>query len=124
MFFAKSVLAIVLMVPFAGPKTGTIKGHVSIGPLKPASRVGEVEVVPPRVYAEYKILLISADGKKEIGRYKLTDKGDYKITIAPGQYRIVWTGPVSPRVRLGTKNVEVKEGKSVTVDFDIDTGIR
>lgn len=122
MLIPKFVLPLILAM--ACPKNGTISGHVKIGPISPVQRVGEEEVVPPEMYKEYKIVLISGDGKKEIGRYKIDGKGNYKIVVPAGDYRIIWDGPAGRMLKLGTKNIKVKEGKTTKMDFDIDTGIR
>lgn len=106
------------------PRPGVVKGHVDIGPIMPVQRIGVKEVVPPEMYRAMKIVLLSADGKKELKRYPLTDQGDFEFKFLPGKYRLTWDGPHARFRKPDPKLLDLQPGKTVKIDFNIDTGIR
>jgi hypothetical protein len=106
--------------------SGTLGGHVDIGPLQPVQRVGEPQPTPsPEMYAAWQIVVLSADGKREITRADIDSGGDYQIILPVGNY-MVTAKPVNGG-GLGMQRVESVEifcGKSTKLDISIDTGIR
>jgi hypothetical protein len=107
-------------------ETGTLTGHVDIGPLQPVARVGEPEPTPsPEVYAAWQIIVLTKDGKKEIARANIDSSGNYQVLLFIGTY-MVTAKPVHGG-GLGAQQihlVEIQKGSATQLDVEIDTGIR
>jgi hypothetical protein len=106
--------------------SGTLTGHVGIGPLQPVQRVGELPPTPsPAMYAAWRIVVLSQDGKREIAQGEINSGGKYLIKLAAGKY-IVTAKPVNG-AGLGGQQIELVEiikWKTTQLDISIDTGIR
>ena len=105
---------------------GTLTGHVDIGPLQPVERVGVPQPTPsPAMYAAWRIVVLSEDGKREIARGEIDSSGQYQIKLPDGKY-MVTARPVNG-AGLGGQQVhpvEILTGKTTQLDISIDTGIR
>jgi hypothetical protein len=106
--------------------SGTLTGHVDIGPLQPVERVGVPQPTPsPAMYAAWRIVVLSEDGKREIARGEIDSSGQYQIKLPDGKY-MVTARPVNG-AGLGGQQVhpvEILTGKTTQLDISIDTGIR
>lgn len=121
----------VIVFGLAGCSTGNqaigmLAGHVDIGPLLPVSRVGQPEPTPsPEMYAAWKIVVFSENGKREMARANINSVGDYQIQLPTGKYMIT-AKPVNG-VGLGGQQplpVEIIMDETIHLDISIDTGIR
>lgn len=122
-----SVIVLALSGCSTGNQTyGTLTGHVDIGPLMPVSRVGQPDPTPsPEMYAAWKIVVFSEDGKREMARANINSVGDYQIQLPTGKYMIT-AKPVNG-VGLGGQQqlpVEIIMDETIHLDISIDTGIR
>ena len=109
-----------------GPKaTGTLEGHVSIGPLVPVLREGEPEPTPaPEVYAGRQIVVFSSGGRKEITRVEIDGQGNYRVALPAGSYLVdINHAGIDSAAGLPAE-VEIMAGQTTQLDVDIDTGIR
>lgn len=104
--------------------TGTLEGRVTIGPLSPVEREGEITVVPPEVYAARKVMVYDKSGKKLVRQVDLANDGSYRVELEVGTYTVDIN-------RLGIdsssdvpRQVEIRANETVRLDIDIDTGIR
>ena len=107
---------------------GTLKGHITIGPLCP------VETNPPnpncqpteKTYEayEFKVLRIDGSGSELAVILEQTFTGDkngnYEIMLQKGTYEIMQETGISKY----SNTVVLKAGEITTLDIDIDTGIR
>ena len=112
-----------------GPETVLLQGAVTIGPISPVERPGENPTVPPEVFSSRYIIIYDEFGKNLVREVYFTQIGNgatgyYTAQIAPGTY-------VVDINHLGidtTANLPVKltvyADETVTIDIDIDTGIR
>ncbi|HMS56428.1 MAG TPA: hypothetical protein PKA27_13595 [Fimbriimonadaceae bacterium] len=105
-------------------KPGTLHGSISIGPLSPVQRAGQKEVIPPEMFRQYSVLILSADGKKQLHKLKVSDKGEYSVALAPGKYKVNWSGPAQTYRKGEPLDVTVASEKKTKLDIRIDTGIR
>jgi len=102
-----------------------LQGAVTIGPLVPVVGPGVVEPTPgPQVFAERKIVLFDAKGKRELQQVDIQDDGTYLVELLVGTY-------VVDINRLGIDHgsglpatVEIRQNQITILDIDIDTGIR
>lgn len=105
--------------------TGTLEGHVSIGPLVPVVREGEPEPTPaPEVYATRQIVIYARDGRSEITRVQIDGKGNYRVALRVGTYVVDINRIGIDRGVDLPKTVEIASGRTTRLDVQIDTGIR
>jgi carboxypeptidase family protein len=104
--------------PAQQPTFGTVTGHVLGYPCAPVQRIGASPCAGrPAAHVEVDFRLGSASPVRGITN---TD-GAYAVQLAPGTYDVSVS---ALRVLNGPKTVKVTAGKTVTVDFVFDTGIR
>lgn len=119
-------LALATLACSAGERqTGTLEGHVSIGPLVPVVRQGEAEPTPrPEVYAGRQIVVFSSDGRREIARVDIDGQGNYQVKLPAGQYLVDINHAGIDSAAGMPAEVEIFPGQTTRLDVDIDTGIR
>jgi hypothetical protein len=103
---------------------GILHGIVSIGPLQPVEKPGEVIEVPCEVYEARKIMVYDKSGEKLVAQVDIDCEGRYSVKLEPGTYTIDIN-------RIGVDfskglpaQVEIESGITTRLDIDIDTGIR
>ena len=105
--------------------TGTLRGHVTIGPIKPVVQPGDdPEDVPPEVYDARKIMVYDVSGKKLIAQVDIGHDGNYSVDLDAGTYLIDINNLGIDNSNEVPTTIELVSGESVTLDIDIDTGIR
>jgi hypothetical protein len=105
--------------------SGTLEGHVTIGPLVPVVRQGEPEPTPaPEVYAARQIVVFARDGQTEVARAQVDAGGDYRVTLPAGTYVVDINHAGIDRAADLPKTVQISAGQVTRLDVDIDTGIR
>lgn len=125
------ILGCLFLIPIGrlasdGAERGFLEGHLRILALKD---VELAEGNPPKFsggnYAEYPLIILSGDGKKEIARAMADGNGKYRVALPPGDYILDVQGR-RPRghVRAKPQRFTVVSNQSVRVDMDIDTGVR
>jgi len=76
-------------------------------------------------YAEYPLIILSQDGKKEIARATADENGNYRVALPPDDYILDVEGrPPKGHVRARPQRFTVVSNQPVRVDMYIDTGIR
>jgi len=108
----------------ASQEPGILQGYVTIGPIQPVVRPGEIIEVPCEVYKARKIMVYDKSRKKLIKQVDIDCDGRYIIELNPGNYTVDIN-------RIGIdysdevpKQVAIKSGITIRLDIDIDTGIR
>lgn len=103
---------------------GQLEGKVTIGPIVPVERPGETYEIPCEVYEARKVLVYDQNHDKLVRQVDIDCNGHYSIELEPGEY-------VMDINRIGIDHssevpatVEIVPGETVTLDIDIDTGIR
>ena len=121
---------IVLMAIGGAPSSdaaerGVLQGHLTITSLKPVERG---DATPSKGaaadYAAYPLLILSKDGKTTIREIAADKDGNYRVSLAPGDYVLDAKGRAPRRVRAKRKSFTVISDQTVRVDFDLDTGVR
>ena len=112
-----------------GPETVLLQGAVTIGPLSPVERPGENPVVPPEVFSERKLMIYDASGKYLVREVYFTQIGTgatgyYTAQIAPGTYTIDISHLGIDTADNLPQKITVSADETVTIDVNIDTGIR
>ena len=121
---------ILLMVTGRAPSSdsaerGVLEGHLTITSLKQVERDdGTPSKVAAVDYAAYPLLILSKDGKTTIREVAADEDGNYRASLAPGNYVLDAKGRAPRRVRAKQKRFTVVSNRTVRVDFDLDTGVR
>jgi hypothetical protein len=105
---------------------GFLEGHLRILAFRD---VELTEGNPPKFsagnYAEYPLIILSQDGKKEIARVTADGNGNYRLALPPGDYILDVQGrPPKGHVRAKPQPFTVTSNQIARVDMDIDTGVR
>ena len=76
-------------------------------------------------YAEYPLIILSQDGKKEIARVTADENGKYRVTLPPGDYILDVQGRrPKGHVRANPQPFTIASDQVAHLDMYIDTGIR
>jgi hypothetical protein len=127
---AACILSMVIGIASSDPQpSGFLEGHLKIVSLKEVELAGEnAPTVTPKTYAgnyaEYPLIILNADGKKEITRVTADGNGNYRAALPPGDYILDVHGRRPGGVRAKPQPFKVVLNQTVRVDMDIDTGIR
>src|SRR5438094_8586467 len=68
----------------AGPQ-GFMEGHLKIVVIR-AVEPDDMPQPAPETYAEYPLVILSQDGKREIARLTADKSGNYRVALPPGAY--------------------------------------
>ena len=105
--------------------TGWLEGYLHIVSLKTVEPAdGNAATVTPETYAEYPLVVLSEDGKKEIARVTPDGDGNYRVALPPGTYILDVQDRERKHVRAKPQRFTVVSNQTVRVDMDMDTGIR
>ena len=107
----------------AGPK-GTLQGQVTIGPICPVERPDQPCTPTPDTYAARKVLVRSPDGAVLIATVSLNQTGYYRVNLDPGTYVVDINRAGIDRSPDVPRTITLASGEMVTLDIDIDTGMR
>jgi hypothetical protein len=121
-----------LFLPLAGissiraAEPGFLEGHLRILALKDVELAeGNPLKFSGGNYAEYPLIILSGDGKKEIARVTADENGKYRLALTPGDYILDVQGrQPKGHVRAKPQPFTVISNQTARVDIDIDTGIR
>jgi len=108
------------------PKVGYVKGHVRIVSRSEVNLAdGTPTPIPPETYAEYPLVVLSEDGKREIARVIPDANGNYQVAILPGDYIMDVQGRrPKGHARAKRQRFIVTADQTTRVDMDIDPGVR
>jgi len=106
--------------------SGFVQGHLKIISPKEVELADETpSKITAENYADYPLIILSRDGKKEIARVTADESGNYRVALPPGDYVLDVQGrPHKGHVRAKPQRFTIVSNQTVRVDMDIDTGIR
>ena len=112
-----------------GPETVLLQGAVTIGPISPVEMPGENPPVSPGVFASRKLMIYDASGKRLVREVYFTQIGNgatgyYTAQIAPGTYVIDIDHTGMDTADGLPQKITVSADETITIDVNIDTGIR
>jgi len=105
---------------------GFMEGHLKIvspRAVEPSDNMPR-PAVAPETYAEYPLIILSQDGKKEIAHVTADENGKYRVALPPGAYILDVQDRVAKRVRAKPQPFTVISNQTVHVDLNIFTGFR
>lgn len=104
---------------------GFMEGHLKIFSPKEVELAGENTLAATsETYAEYPLIIVSRDRKKEIARVTANRNGNYRVELPPGDYVLDVQGRAPGHLRATPQLFTVVSNQIVRIDMDIDTGIR
>ena len=124
--FARVSVYLLLMASLDAGAQGFVEGHLKII----SSREVELADQTPSEgtalnYADYPLVILSRDGKKEIARVTANESGQYRVALPPGNYVLDVQGRrPKGHVRAKPQPFTIISNQTVRVDMSIDTGIR
>ncbi|HEU5313978.1 MAG TPA: carboxypeptidase-like regulatory domain-containing protein [Candidatus Udaeobacter sp.] len=125
------ILGCVFLVPIGclasdNPAPGFVEGHLKILASKDVELAeGNPSKFSDGNYAEYPLIILSQDGKKEIARITADENGNYRLVLPPGHYILDVQGRLPKgHVRAKPQRFTITSNQTAHVDMDIDTGIR
>ena len=102
---------------------GLAMGRVTVGPLEPVETPGTKTPVPPAVY-ESRWLVFTSESGQYVKTVTLNSDGTYAAWLWPGTYTVdINHGGIDFAKGL-PKEITIHESETITLDVDIDTGIR
>jgi hypothetical protein len=112
-----------------GPETVLLQGAVTIGPISPVEQPGQNPPVPAEVFASRHLVIYDAGGKKLVREVYFTQIGQsasgyYTAQIAPGTYTLDINHSGIDHAEGFPRQIDVAADETVTIDINIDTGIR
>jgi hypothetical protein len=105
---------------------GFLEGHLKIifgMAAQPSDDMPRPEIAPES-YAEYPLVVLSQDGKKEVARLTANEEGNYHIALPPGAYILDVQDRAAKRLRARPQPFTVVSDQTVRVDMNVNTGIR
>ena len=81
------------------------------------------QIVTPKRYAQYPLIILSQEEKKEIARLTADENGNYRVELPPGNYVLDVQDRVRKRVRAKPQPFTVVSDQIVRVDMDIVIGL-
>ena len=103
---------------------GILQGKVTIGPLQPVVRPGEIIEVPCSVYEARKIMVYDKSGNKLVEQVDIDCNGRYVVRLNPGTYTVDINRIGIDFSKDVPQQVVIQSGITFRLDIDIDTGIR
>ncbi len=122
-----SILSAIACVRIAGGETkasGFLKGIVRIGPLCPVEPCNISPKELAATYAARKVIVYNSDKTTVVKELNLEQNGRYGVELAAGQYIVDINHVGIDRSQDVPRRVTIAPGRIVTVDIDIDTGMR
>jgi hypothetical protein len=127
LFFAICLVLVPISAAVAegSAPTGWIEGHLSLTLLKGVDTGDETlrATVAPGTYAEYPLIVLTADRREQVARLTADDSGHYRAALAPGNYVLDVENRVRKRVGVKSQPFTVAANETVHVDITVMTGL-
>ena len=106
---------------------GFVEGHLKIVVIR-AVEPDNMPQPAPETYAEYPLIILSQDGKKEIARLTADKSGNYRVALAPGAYILALQERsieerAAERIHANRQPFTVVPNQTVRVDMTIFIGL-
>ena len=107
-------------------ETGTLVGHMTLGPVCPVEREGEVCTPTEAMYAARAISVYTQDNKTLVTTLVPDSEGTFTAKLREGSYYLELA---DPRSGIGgatglPRTLAIEAGKTTRIDVSVDTGIR
>ena len=103
---------------------GSLQGKVTIGPLCPVESADNPCLPDPTLFTSHELVILSANGT-EVGRVNIDGQGNYRTDLLPGTYTVDFSPhDIGIPGTFQPPRVEIRQGETVILNIEIDTGIR
>jgi hypothetical protein len=106
---------------------GFMEGHLKIVVIRAVESDDMPQpAVAPETYAEYPLIILSQDGKREIARLTADKSGNYRVALPPGAYILHVQERAEERIHAIHANPQpftVVSNQTVRVDMSIFIGL-
>jgi hypothetical protein len=103
----------------SGSETG-IEGVITISPIKAGPVRADAPSSRPLANAAFAV----ENQKGEIASFTTDTEGRFRVSLAPGHYKVSLKGRTSSIGRYGPFEVDVAAGKMTKVQWECDSGMR
>jgi hypothetical protein len=105
---------------------GFMEGHLKIVVIR-AVEADDMPQTAPETYAEYPLVVLNQDGKREIARLTADKSGNYRVTLPPGAYILALQERsaeerAAERIHANPQPFTVASNQTVRVDMSIFIG--
>ena len=129
---SNSVAAACILIMLAGSASikaapqGFMEGHLKIVVIR-AVEPDNMPQSAPETYAEYPLIILSQDGKREIARLTADKSGNYRVPLPPGTYILALqerSGEerAAERIHANPQPFTVVANQTVRVDMHVFIG--
>jgi hypothetical protein len=127
--FVKHVVAAHIFLLLSGgtsintAQQGFLEGHLKIVSLREVEPSDEMprQIVTAKRYAQFPLVILSQEEKKEIVRVTADENGNYRVGLPPGNYILDVQDRELKRIRAMPQQFTVVSNQTVRVDMAIDT---
>ena len=124
--FALGIFLLAFGASLNSAEQGFLEGHLKIifgMAAQPSDDMPRPEIAPES-YAQYPLVVLSQDGRKEVARFTANEDGNYRIALPPGTYILDVQDRAAKRLRARPQSFTVVSDQTVRVDMNVNTGIR
>jgi hypothetical protein len=105
---------------------GFVEGHLKIVVIR-AVEPDDMPRPAPETYAEYPLVVLSQDGKREIARLTADKSGNYRVALPPGAYILALQERpaeerAAERIHANSQPFTVVSNQTVRIDMSIFIG--
>jgi hypothetical protein len=104
----------------AGQTASGIEGVITISPIKAGPVRADAPSSRPLANAAFAV----EDQKGEIASFTTDNEGRFRVSLAPGHYKVSLKGRTSSIGRYGPFDVDVAAGQMTKVQWQCDSGMR
>jgi hypothetical protein len=104
---------------------GFVEGHLKIISPREVELADQTPSEGTAVnYADYPLIIVSRDEKKETARVTPDQNGNYRVALPPGDYILDVQDRRRRHLRAAQQSFAVVSNQTVHVDMNVDTGVR
>ena len=118
-------LAITCGIADSSAPTGWLEGHLRVVFLRGVDTGDEMprRTVAPGSYAEYPLIVLTANRKQQVARLIPDDSGHYRAALQPGNYVIDVQDRMRKRLEVSAQPFTIAANQTAHVDITVITGL-
>ncbi len=114
-------LVLVGIAPINAAPQGFLEGHLKILSPTPVQPDENMATETAANYADYPLVILSSDGRREIARVGADAKGNYRVALPPGDYILDVQRHEGGHLRAKPQRFTIVSKQTVRVDMNIET---
>lgn len=120
-----ALLAITAGVADGSAPTGWVEGRLSLTFLKGVDTGNEMPqpTVAPGMYAEYPLIVLTADRREQVARVTADDSGYYRAALPSGNYILDVENRLRKRLYVKAQPFTVATNETVHIDITVMIGL-